>query len=107
MSGSAHSSTSAGGGTGGREENYGIEFAKCGTFLKTLYQIWSQSPSKDFISRDRPPPLTFTGLLVHLQAVSSRAGAVKAHLQIGALMGAAAISGQTLIFVCGDAYTQS
>lgn len=53
----------------------------------------------------RLPHLTFTGFLVHLQAVPSRAGAVVANLQIAAEMGAVAISGQTLVDVCGDGDT--
>lgn len=55
----------------------------------------------------RLPRLTFTGFLVHVQAVSSRTGAVVANLQIAAEMGAVAISGQTLVDVCGDGDTQS
>lgn len=34
---------------------------------------------------------TFTGCLVRLQAVSSRAGTVEANLQIAAVMGAATV----------------
>lgn len=52
------------------------------------------------------PAVTFTGFLVHLQAVSSRAGAVKANFQIAAIMGAATISSQTLVVVCRYPNTQ-
>lgn len=52
-------------------------------------------------------PLTFTGFVVRLQPVSSRAGAVVANLQIVAVVRAAAISGQTLIVVCRDKQAKS
>lgn len=74
----------------------------------SLTQSWSRPTSKiDSISNVRRPPLTFTGFLVQFQSVSSRAGAVVANLQIAAVMGAAAVFGQTLIVVCGDTDKQS